>query len=421
MITNISIDKLYSHPKNPRQDLGNLSELTESILANGVMQNLTVVPKTDDDGYFVVIGNRRLAAAKKAGLKELPCVVSNMDEKQQQATMLLENMQRSDLTPYEQAQGFQMCLDLGMTEDELSKQTGFSKKTVKHRLNMLKFDAEEVKKTVVNGASIQDYIDLEKVKNDDTKKELLQYMGTTDFRYHLNSAIETEKIEKKVNQTEKKIALFAKKVEDRDLDRKKYTYLQFYRSPEDVKEEGFKERKEYLYTRSTYGINVYGSVSEEEVNDKAEKEEKRNKIITELENLFKTAQQTRIEFIKNILNDKTASHRDVFYTEAIKILSTKSYSSFDAKLFKKIIECDIKESLNKNNAEKVFEATVFASLEESHPLSCYSSWSGEYNERKAQQMNEYYKFLISIGYQPSEAENQLLDGTHKSYPASAEK
>ena len=240
-------------------------------------------------------------------------------------------------------------------------------------------------------------------------------MGTTDFRYHLNSAIETEKIEKKVNQTEKKIALFAKKVEDRDLDRKKYTYLQFYRSPEDVKEEDFKGRKEYLYTKSTYGINVYGSVSEEEVNDKAEKEEKRNKIILELENLFKTAQQTRIEFIKNILNDKTASHRDIFYTKAIKILSTKSYSSFDAKLFKKIMECDIKESLNKNNAEKVFEATVFASLEENYPLSCYSSWSGEYIERKAQQMNEYYKFLISIGYQPSETENQLLDGTHEAY------
>ena len=72
MITNISIEKLYSHPKNPRLDLGNSSELTESILSNGVMQNLTVVPKNDDDGYFVVIGNRRLAVAKKAGLKELP-------------------------------------------------------------------------------------------------------------------------------------------------------------------------------------------------------------------------------------------------------------------------------------------------------------------------------------------------------------
>lgn len=104
-INNISIDKLVHHPNNPREDVGDITELTESIKANGIMQNLTVVPH--EDFYWVVIGNRRLAAAKAAGLKELPCVVSDMDVATQQATMLLENMQRIDLTLYEQAHGFQ--------------------------------------------------------------------------------------------------------------------------------------------------------------------------------------------------------------------------------------------------------------------------------------------------------------------------
>ena len=66
-----------------------------------------------EDLYRVVIGHRRLAAAKLAGLAEVPCAVVEMTEQEQIATMLLENMQRSDLTVYEQAQGFQMMLDLG--------------------------------------------------------------------------------------------------------------------------------------------------------------------------------------------------------------------------------------------------------------------------------------------------------------------
>lgn len=67
------------------------------------------------DNYTVVIGHRRLAAAKLAGLTELPCVITEMSDKDQVATMLLENMQRSDLTVYEQAHGMQMLMDLGDT------------------------------------------------------------------------------------------------------------------------------------------------------------------------------------------------------------------------------------------------------------------------------------------------------------------
>ena len=107
-ITMIPIGKLEHHPKNPRGDLGDLSELTESIRNRGIMQNLTVVPGVGGEGYLVVIGNRRLEAARAAGLTELPCVISDMDEKEQMATMLMENMQRQDLTVYEQAQGFQL-------------------------------------------------------------------------------------------------------------------------------------------------------------------------------------------------------------------------------------------------------------------------------------------------------------------------
>ena len=140
----IKIENLHSHPNNPRKDLGDLAELANSIKVNGVMQNLTVTPMVVEETgqimqseYKVVIGHRRKAAAKLAGLVELPCMVVVMDERQQLATMMLENIQRSDLTVYEQAQGFQMMLDLGETVESISLDTGFSATTIRRRTKLL--------------------------------------------------------------------------------------------------------------------------------------------------------------------------------------------------------------------------------------------------------------------------------------------
>ena len=121
---NIPVDRLHPHPDNPRKDLGDLTELADSIKANGIMQNLTVViddPSKTITDYTVIIGHRRLAAAKLAGLTEVPCFITEMDEKTQLTTMLAENMQRADLTVYEQAQGFQMMIDLGATVEDVAR------------------------------------------------------------------------------------------------------------------------------------------------------------------------------------------------------------------------------------------------------------------------------------------------------------
>lgn len=81
-LTTIAIEKLHPHPDNPRKVLGDIDELAESIKANGILQNLTVVPMNDDWTEFtVIIGHRRLAAAKQAGLTELPCAVVEMTER----------------------------------------------------------------------------------------------------------------------------------------------------------------------------------------------------------------------------------------------------------------------------------------------------------------------------------------------------
>lgn len=141
----IPADQLCPHPDNPRKNLGNLTELADSIKANGILQNLTIVPKAEG-GYTVVIGHRRLAAAKLAGLEVLPCIIADMDLRTQVQTMLTENIQRSDLSVYEQAQGFQMMLNLGDSIDEIARKSGFSQTTVRRRVKMMELDQDELKK-----------------------------------------------------------------------------------------------------------------------------------------------------------------------------------------------------------------------------------------------------------------------------------
>jgi ParB family transcriptional regulator, chromosome partitioning protein len=169
-IKQISIELIDPHPENPRKNLGNLTELAESIKANGIMQNLTVVPK-DDGRYMAVIGHRRLAAAKLAGLETVPCAVVDMDRKTQLSTMLLENMQRSELSYIEQADGFQLMLDLGETVESISEMSGFSKDTVKHRLEIAKLDKDNI---LDSDLTLEDFTYLEKISDVNIRNKLIK-------------------------------------------------------------------------------------------------------------------------------------------------------------------------------------------------------------------------------------------------------
>lgn len=190
-LQNISVEKLVHHPKNPRKDIGDITELSDSIKAKGILQNLTVVPAGDE--YYVVIGNRRMEAAKAAGLKTLPCVIAEMDEKEQMETMLLENIQRVDLTVKEQADGFQLMMDLGLTVEELSEKTGFAKSTIYHRLNIAKLDGDILEQKQV---SMKQLIELEKIKSVTKRNEILaDYGNSPSFSYQVGYAAEEEKAE----------------------------------------------------------------------------------------------------------------------------------------------------------------------------------------------------------------------------------
>lgn len=138
-IVDIPVSQLTPNPHNPRRDVGDVRELADSIRAQGIKQELLVTPSGDRDGrpmYRVVIGHRRLAAAKIAGLDMVPCRVERMTAREERELMLVENTQRVDLTPLEEADGYQGLLDLGVKVKEMAERTGRSMRLVRGRLKI---------------------------------------------------------------------------------------------------------------------------------------------------------------------------------------------------------------------------------------------------------------------------------------------
>ncbi len=210
----LPIEYLHPHPDNPRKGIGDITELAESIKKNGVLQNLTVVSNDDSwKNFTVIIGHRRLAAAKLAGLTELPCVVVEMDDKQQMSTMLTENMQRTDLTLYEQAQGFQMLIDLGDSISDVVKKTGFSESTVRRRLKLAELDEKAFRESQTRQPTLEDYEKLNAINNIDKRNELLSQIGTKNFENALTSAKQEQIREENKAQIMKKLQGFAEYVE----------------------------------------------------------------------------------------------------------------------------------------------------------------------------------------------------------------
>lgn len=144
------------NPANPRRDVGDVGELADSIRAQGIRQNLLVVP-APEGRFTLVIGHRRLAGAKLAGLERVPAVVAELDEREQRELMLVENSQRTDLTVVEEADGYQGLLDLGSSVEEAARKTGRSVSLVRRRLKVAAIDDDVRSHVGAAQLSIEDW------------------------------------------------------------------------------------------------------------------------------------------------------------------------------------------------------------------------------------------------------------------------
>ena len=151
IIQNIKIIEIEPNKDQPRKNFPaeSIEELAKSIEKYGVIQPIIVAKR---DGYYEIIaGERRWRASKKAGLKEIPCIVRENDEKTNKEIALIENIQREDLNPIDKARGFRKLLDdYGMTQQELADKMGLNRSTVANTLRLLNLD-ERVMKLAIEG------------------------------------------------------------------------------------------------------------------------------------------------------------------------------------------------------------------------------------------------------------------------------
>ena len=127
-LSRLDIDDIKPNENQPRKtfDPEKIEDLANSIKEHGVIQPLVV--RKVETGYEIVAGERRWRAARQAGLKEIPCIVRELSDEQNMLFAIIENMQREDLNPIEEAEGLErMITNFGMTQSEISKSVGKSR------------------------------------------------------------------------------------------------------------------------------------------------------------------------------------------------------------------------------------------------------------------------------------------------------
>lgn len=440
-VVNMPIEYLVPHPQNPRKDLGNLEELTASIKENGIYQNLTVIPVNEavpgeEPKYMVVIGHRRLEAAKRAGLQEVPCaIVRGMSETRQLQTMLLENMQRSDLTVYEQAQGFQQLLDFGMDIEDISQQSGFSKRTIRRRLEIAKLDQNKLKElSSTRQLSLKEFDALAKIKNMEARNEAMEKIGTNDFALAVSLAVEKEKLDanmpvfladmerlgiKKFPDSANKYSSKYRRVGSLDL----YEY--------EVTKDKIPKKTEGLYYEASYPRNVEFYVKETKkakIIKKSAKELEKEKRIKEawfkVDAMAATHYELRKAFVENLRG--TAKQREAVYMGAYSLIVLRSVAymscgdiSKEAGMDNKYFDPRRDEKAVKlayesyDNTQKCIEVIykLFNDNEKEFYANGYRAVYPEYKFNP--RLEAMYHWLTKLGYQMSSEEKLIAAGTHE--------
>lgn len=447
----IPIEQLFPHPENPRKDLGDLTELADSIKANGVFQNLTVVPQEgeepgswDGKSYRVIIGHRRMAASKLAGLTELPCVVVEMTEAEQVKTMLMENMQRSDLTVYEQAQGFQLMLDLGGTVESVAKDTGFSQATVRRRVKMMELDQAKLKKVADDAGRqirLDDFDELAKIEDIKARNKALEDIGTNNFKSSIGQAIRKQEEKKRKPLAMKWLkSVGAKEIEANDTYGSKYERLpgpyNYYFYEWDEKEmPNVSKLKDGLFYCIGYGKDSFGLFTkakkppkEKKSQDQLDKERKVREAWKVVTDASKAAYELRKAFVDGVTmgaKNKLDVLTGAVYASMVEVIDCNSPDrdaacavlGVDAKSYgmERILSAwEAYAKIKPADMAKLIYAFFGDSAKEDYTIR-YSTHNELPKYGRCLKLEILYNWLCSLGYQMSDEETAMMNGTHEVY------
>lgn len=437
----IPADQIHEHPDNPRKDLGDLTELAESIRQNGIMQNLTVIPGYWDnkrgfheEEYTLLIGHRRYSAGKMAAVTEYPCrIITGMSYKEQVGTMLTENMQRVDLTIPEQAEGFQMMLDLGDTVEDIANKTGFSESTVRHRVNIAKLDKSTLKEKNDDEGfqlTLKDLYELEKIKSVEKRNEILRASySSTDLATRARSAVADEKRKAKETAIIEKLEAAGIKKAPKEAENGIWTGSWKTVAECDLNKD---DDIDILDTEGKYWITQYQRIrivekvikKQTRAEERREKEEKERKARTkELKEIIRVSTERRKQLILDIIAGKAAKPNEELVKNMCWVLLVEMggvYKSLFIKFFteKNDWECNDEEKAEAN--EKIQKLSIMEQMLILLHMRMRGEEPWDYNLRYDKEdggiLLECYRVFKMFGwFFDTEQEEQVLDGTHEYY------
>jgi ParB family transcriptional regulator, chromosome partitioning protein len=166
----IPVDQIRPNPDQPRKALGDLRELTESIRVKGVLEPLLVRFVPREECYYIISGERRYHASRAAGLREVPCIEKMADDAETLEIALIENIQRKDLTPFEEADGlYRLAQQFDYTHEDVAKKIGRARNSVSETLSLLDIPDVLRRKCIDNGIMSKGLL-LEIAKQQSVKK-----------------------------------------------------------------------------------------------------------------------------------------------------------------------------------------------------------------------------------------------------------
>jgi ParB family chromosome partitioning protein len=154
-VISVPVERLQPNPNQPRKAFSEeaLQELTDSVREKGIIQPI-LAEEQEDGSYRIIAGERRYRAAQAAGLEMVPVLPREFTDEEKLEVALIENLQREDLNPIEEAQAFQALMDTaGVTQDELAKRLGMNRSTIANTLRLLKLPSDVQEKVIAGGVS----------------------------------------------------------------------------------------------------------------------------------------------------------------------------------------------------------------------------------------------------------------------------
>ncbi len=198
----IPVEQIRRNPHQPRKvfDEGALFELAESIRSCGVIQPLNV-RRIGENAYELISGERRLKASKLIGLKKVPAIIMNIEEERSAVLALIENLQREDLSFFEEALAYEKLLnEFSMTQDELAFKLGKSQSAIANKLRLLKLGKTVREKAIEHKLTERHCRALLRISKDETREKVVKViieknLNVTDTEKYIDSLFFEEKKE----------------------------------------------------------------------------------------------------------------------------------------------------------------------------------------------------------------------------------